>query len=85
MLAISALHCIGVRQGTVTQNILTVIKIGSLVGIILLGIFVGKGDTAHFTPLFDWEENHQIERLRLGFYPGDFRLLGLECGHLHRR
>src|SRR5437899_4498055 len=30
VLAISALHCIGVRQGTVTQNILTVIKFGSL-------------------------------------------------------
>ena len=29
VLAISTLHCIGVRQGTVTQNILTVIKIGS--------------------------------------------------------
>src|SRR5581483_2181771 len=42
VLAISALHCIGVRQGTVTQNILTVIKIGSMIGIILLGIFIGK-------------------------------------------
>src|ERR1041384_2370446 len=54
VLLISALHCLGVRQGSTTQNILTVIKIGALVGIILLAIFVGRGDTAHFKPLFDW-------------------------------
>src|ERR1044071_5818107 len=45
VLLISALHCLGVRQGSTTQNILTVIKIGALIGIILLAIFVGRGDT----------------------------------------
>jgi APA family basic amino acid/polyamine antiporter len=54
VILISALHCLGVRQGSTTQNILTVIKIGALVGIIVLGVFWGRGDTAHFHPLFDW-------------------------------
>src|ERR671918_194966 len=37
VLLISGLHCLGVRQGTITQNILTTLKIGALLGIILLG------------------------------------------------
>ena len=76
LLAISALHCIGVRQGTVTQNILTVIKIGSLVGIILLGIFIGKGDTAHFTPLFDWEKIAKSSVFASAFIPAIFAYSG---------
>ena len=76
VLAISTLHCIGVRQGTVTQNILTVIKIGSLVGIILLGIFVGKGDIAHFTPLFDWNKITQSSVFASAFIPAIFAYSG---------
>ena len=52
VLLISGLHCLGVRLGTTTQNILTTLKIGSLLGIILLGVLFGNGDTAHFSPLF---------------------------------
>jgi APA family basic amino acid/polyamine antiporter len=53
---ISALHCLGVRLGTMTQNILTILKIGALGGIILLGVFFGSGDTAHFRPFLDWQK-----------------------------
>ena len=76
VLVISALHCIGVRQGTVTQNILTVIKIGSLVGIILLGIFVGKGSTAHFSPLFDWDKITKSSVFASAFIPAIFAYSG---------
>lgn len=38
------------------QNILTILKIGALLGIILFGILFGRGDTAHFVPLFDWQK-----------------------------
>ncbi len=31
-------------------------KIGALLGIILFGILFGRGDTAHFVPLFDWQK-----------------------------
>ena len=42
VLLISGLHYLGVRPGTVTQNILTTLKIGSLLGIIFLGVLFGK-------------------------------------------
>jgi APA family basic amino acid/polyamine antiporter len=54
VLLLSGLHCLGVRQGTVTQNILTTLKIGALLGIIIFGVLFGKGNTEHFVPLFDW-------------------------------
>ncbi len=76
VLAISALHCIGVRQGTVTQNILTVIKIGSLVGIILLGIFIGKGSTENFSPLFDWDKIAKSSVFASAFIPAIFAYSG---------
>jgi APA family basic amino acid/polyamine antiporter len=76
VLAISALHCIGVRQGTVTQNILTVIKIGSLVGIILLGVLIGKGDTAHFSPLFEWDKIAKSSVFASAFIPAIFAYSG---------
>jgi basic amino acid/polyamine antiporter, APA family len=56
VLLLSGLHCLGVRQGTMVQNILTILKIGALLGIILFGIVFGRGDTSHFVPLFDWQK-----------------------------
>ena len=76
VLAISTLHCIGVRQGTVTQNILTMIKIGSLVGIILLGIFIGKGNTEHFSPLFEWDKIAKSSVFASAFIPAIFAYSG---------
>lgn len=55
VLILSGLHCMGVRQGTMAQNILTVMKIGALGAIIFFGVVVGDGDTSHFKPLFNWE------------------------------
>lgn len=56
VLILSGLHCLGVRQGTMVQNILTILKIGALLAIIIFGILLGKGDTSHFVPLFDWQK-----------------------------
>lgn len=55
VLILSGLHCIGVRQGTLAQNILTIMKIGALGAIIVFGVVFGAGDTSHFKPLFNWE------------------------------
>jgi APA family basic amino acid/polyamine antiporter len=76
VLLISTLHCIGVRQGTITQNLLTTLKIGALVGIILLGVLFGKGDTAHFTPLFDWEKITNFSLFGAAFIPAIFAYSG---------
>jgi basic amino acid/polyamine antiporter, APA family len=76
VILISALHCLGVRQGSTTQNILTVIKIGALLGIIVLGVFSGRGDTAHFHPLFDWGKIGSFSVFGAAFIPAIFAYSG---------
>ena len=76
VLLISALHCIGVRQGAMTQNVLTTIKMGSLLGIILLGVFFGKGTSAHFEPLFDWDKITNFSVFAAAFIPAIFAYSG---------
>ena len=76
VLLISGLHCLGVRQGTVTQNILTTLKIGALLGIIVLGVFFGKGDMTHFHPLFDWDKVTNFSVFAAAFIPAIFAYSG---------
>ena len=76
VLLISGLHCLGVRQGTVTQNILTTLKIGSLLGIIVLGVLFGEGDMAHFSPLFDWQKITNFSVFAAAFIPAIFAYSG---------
>jgi APA family basic amino acid/polyamine antiporter len=76
VIMISGLHCLGVRQGTVTQNILTTLKIGSLLGILVLGVAFGKGNTAHFSPLFDWQKITNVSVFAAAFIPAIFAYSG---------
>ncbi len=76
VLLLSGLHCMGVRQGTLTQNILTILKIGALLGIILLGIFFGNGNTSHFEPLFDWSKIGNSSLFGAAFIPVIFAYSG---------
>jgi APA family basic amino acid/polyamine antiporter len=76
VLLLSGLHCLGVRQGTVTQNILTILKIGALLGIIVLGIFFGNGNTSHFEPLFDWSKIGNSSLFGAAFIPVIFAYSG---------
>ena len=76
VILISAVHCIGVRLGTLMQNILSLLKIGALLGIILLGSFFGKGDSAHFSPLFDWEKITNFSVFAAAFIPVIFAYSG---------
>jgi len=76
VLLLSGLHCLGVRQGTVTQNILTILKIGAILGIILLGIFFGDGNASHFKPLFDWEKIGNSSLFGAAFIPVIFAYSG---------
>jgi APA family basic amino acid/polyamine antiporter len=76
VIVISALHCIGVRLGTMMQNVLSLLKIGALLGIILLGVFIGKGDTGHFTPLFDWDKITNFSVFAAAFIPVIFAYSG---------
>jgi basic amino acid/polyamine antiporter, APA family len=76
VLLVSALHCLGVRQGTFTQNVLTILKIGSLAVIILFGVLLGKGDMAHFRPLFDWQKITNFSVFAAAFIPAIFAYSG---------
>jgi APA family basic amino acid/polyamine antiporter len=53
---LSAIHYVGVGVGAAVQNILTLLKIGAIVGIILLAVLIGNGSTDHFSPFFDWSK-----------------------------
>jgi len=76
VLLVSALHCLGVRQGAITQNILTVLKIGALAAIIVLGVFFGNGSAEHFKPLFDWSAIASSSVFGAAFIPAIFAYSG---------
>jgi APA family basic amino acid/polyamine antiporter len=76
VILISTLHCIGVRQGTLIQNILSLLKIGALLGIILFGVFFGNGDVGHFSPLLDWDKITNFGVFAAAFIPVIFAYSG---------
>jgi APA family basic amino acid/polyamine antiporter len=45
---LTLINCLGVRSGALVQNFLTVVKIGSLVGISLVLFFSSEGSAQHF-------------------------------------
>lgn len=42
----------GVKAGARTQNLLTFVKVGGLIGLVLAGLTLRGGSLAHFSPLF---------------------------------
>jgi basic amino acid/polyamine antiporter, APA family len=49
---LTVVNCFGIKEGSVFQGIVTVMKIGSFAGFMILGIAIGHGSLGHFTPLF---------------------------------
>lgn len=76
VLLLSGLHCLGVRQGTWMQNVLTTLKIGALLAIIVLGVLFGNGNTSHFEPLFDWGKIGNLSLFGAAFIPVIFAYSG---------
>jgi len=52
IVALSLLNCRGVRLGATTQNVLTTLKIGALVAIIVTSFALPGGAPSHFQPLW---------------------------------
>ena len=50
---LSAVNYFGVKEGSVFQGIVTVMKIASFAGFVVLAIVVGRGSLGHFVPVFD--------------------------------
>ncbi len=73
---LSAIHYVGVGMGAFVQNTLTVLKIGALLGIILLGVSVGNGSLDHFSPFFDWSKMSDPGLFGLAFIPVIFTYAG---------
>lgn len=48
ILVFTTIHYRGIKTGARVQNILTIIKIGTMVVLIAAGFATGKGDTSHF-------------------------------------
>jgi APA family basic amino acid/polyamine antiporter len=46
---LSVINYFGIKEGSVFQGIVTVMKIGSFAGFILLGVLIGRGSLSHFT------------------------------------
>jgi APA family basic amino acid/polyamine antiporter len=51
ILALTAINCLGLRVGATTQNVLTVLKMGSLGAIVLLGLLLHGGSMSNWLPL----------------------------------
>lgn len=49
ILLFSMVHLRGISFGAKVQNYLTLLKVGLVVGLIVTGFFIGKGDLSHFT------------------------------------
>ena len=54
IVALTALNCIGVRPGAITQNALTLLKIGLVTALIVVGFALPGGSVANFRPF--WPE-----------------------------
>jgi APA family basic amino acid/polyamine antiporter len=49
--ALTAVNARGVREGAFVQNVFTVLKVGAVVLLVLVGFGSGRGSMAHFSPL----------------------------------
>ncbi|HJR36099.1 MAG TPA: amino acid permease [Gemmatimonadales bacterium] len=55
ILALTALNCFGLRTGATTQNVLTLIKIGAVIGFVALCFLLPGGGPANIQPLWPAE------------------------------
>jgi basic amino acid/polyamine antiporter, APA family len=52
ILALTGLNVLGVKAGAITQNVLTLIKIGTVTGLILVGFILPGGSSANLQPFW---------------------------------
>ena len=65
IIVLTAVNILGVREGAFVQNLFTVLKLGALVALIVVGLTKASDIAANFTPLFEPEAGK--EGLKLGF------------------
>jgi APA family basic amino acid/polyamine antiporter len=62
---LTVINCRGVKEGAFVQNVFTVLKVGAILLLVLIGFGSGKGSFSHFTPLLGAELGQ--EGIKLGF------------------
>jgi len=55
IIGLTVLNCRGVRLGATTQNVLTTLKIGALIALIVTSFVIPGGSVSHFQPLWPSE------------------------------
>jgi APA family basic amino acid/polyamine antiporter len=63
--ALTWVNARGVREGALVQNVFTVLKVGAIALLVVVGFASGKGSLSHFTPVFGTELGQ--EGLKVGF------------------
>ncbi len=64
---LTAINCVGVREGAMLQDVLTVLKVAAVVGMVILGLTSPTGSLDHFTPTFSTELGPVAEVAGLSF------------------
>ncbi|MCS6914349.1 MAG: amino acid permease [Myxococcales bacterium] len=57
----------GVEAGAWVQNLFTILKVGAVLLLVLLGFALGKGSMRHFSPLWSTEVPHPPGAVQVGF------------------
>src|SRR5439155_13439600 len=52
IILLSIVNYFGIKAGSLVQGIVTVVKIASFAGFMLLAALIGRGSLGHFSPLF---------------------------------
>ena len=52
IVVLSVINYFGVKEGSLFQGIVMVMKIAAFAGFVVLGVLIGRGSIDHFTPLF---------------------------------
>jgi APA family basic amino acid/polyamine antiporter len=64
---LTAINCLGVREGAAVQDVLTVLKVAAVVALVALGLASGRGSVAHFSPAFSTELGPVAQAAGLSF------------------
>jgi APA family basic amino acid/polyamine antiporter len=64
---LTAINCVGVKEGAVVQDVLTVLKVGAVVLLVLVAFGSGRGSFDHFSPVFSTELGPVAAASHIGF------------------
>jgi APA family basic amino acid/polyamine antiporter len=69
LVALAGVNYFGIRSGSITQNIFTVLKLAALTILIFVGVFVARGGTAAITPVETIEGFGVVRALGVALIP----------------